>query len=82
MLRADLAAADPPIPYRDAQGRVLDFHSLRVSYATNLARAGVPLAVAQRLLDHSSPAITSKFYTILETEDLAAEVRKLPPPPG
>lgn len=43
MLRADLGAAG--IPYRDPSGRVADFHALRHTFITNLARGGVhPLA--------------------------------------
>ena len=39
MLRLDLAAA--VIPFRDAEGRVADFHALRHSYITLLQRSGV-----------------------------------------
>lgn len=79
MLRGDLKAAG--IPFADERGRVFDFHSLRSQYATNLARAGVDLRVAQRLMRHSSPVLTAKHYTRLELTDLAAEVAKLPTPP-
>lgn len=79
LMRADLEAAG--IPYEDAQGRVYDLHALRGQYGTNLARAGVSLAAAQKLLGHASPTTTAKHYTHLETEDLAREVAKLPPPP-
>src|SRR4051794_33867557 len=40
MLKRDLAAAG--IAYRDAGGRVADFHSLRHTFITNLVRSGVP----------------------------------------
>ncbi len=79
LVRADLEAAG--IPYEDAQGRAYDFHALRGQYGTNLARAGVGLAAAQKLMGHSSPDLTSAFYTHLEIEDLAREVAKLPPLP-
>jgi hypothetical protein len=40
-LRVDLEAAG--LAYRDEAGRVADFHALRASYGTALARAGVSL---------------------------------------
>jgi integrase len=76
VLRADLAAAG--IPYTDAAGRVVDFHALRTTFGTALARAGVALQVAQRLMRHSSPALTSNIYTVLGREDERAAVAALP----
>jgi integrase len=76
MLRADLAAAD--IPYEDDAGRVVDFHSLRVTFATNLARGGVALQLAQRLLRHSTPVLTANVYTVLGRDDDRKAIEKLP----
>ena len=75
MLREDLAAAS--IPYETSEG-VFDFHALRGQFATALARAGVPLTDAQKLLRHSSPLLTANFYTHLSTAELAAQLGKLP----
>jgi integrase len=50
---------------------------LRVSYATSLARAGVPLAQAQRLMRHSDPKLTANVYTRLELSDARAAVAKI-----
>lgn len=75
MLRRDLAAAG--IPYRDAAGRVYDFHALRGQFATDLDREGVSLARAQKLMRHSTPALTAKHYTRTEREELAADAAKL-----
>jgi len=77
MLRIDLQEAG--ISEEDERGRV-DFHSLRTTFATSLARAGVPIQVAQRLLRHSTPVLTAKTYTKLEVFDLARAVNavKLP----
>ncbi len=61
MLQEDLEAAK--IPYTDASGRDADFHSLRHTFITNLARAGVHPAVAQKLARHSSIELTMKYYT-------------------
>lgn len=77
-IRADLA--DAGIPYADARGRVYDFHSLRCQFATNLARLGVPLTQAQRLMRHSTPDLTSNVYTHLDIEELGALLDREGPP--
>jgi integrase/recombinase XerD len=77
LLRGDLAAAG--VPYRDAAGRVADFHALRTTFITNLAVGGVPLVAAQRLARHSDPKLTANVYTRFGPAELAAEVAKLPP---
>ena len=75
MIKADLTAAG--VPYvKDS--RVLDFHSLRVSYVTNLALGGVPLAVAQKLARHSDPRLTANVYTQLGLNELSRAVESLP----
>jgi integrase len=45
MLRVDLEAAG--IPAIDEYGRVVDFHSLRHTFGTLGAKAGIPLATMQ-----------------------------------
>jgi len=77
MLRHDLEAAS--IPYRNARGEVVDFHSLRHSFVTNLAWAGIHPKVAQSLARHSSITLTMDRYTrpaALETQ--AEALAKLP----
>jgi integrase len=39
-----------------------------------MARRGVPLVVAQRVLGHSDPKLTAKVYTHLEVDDLRVAV--------
>jgi integrase len=56
----------------DALGRKLDVHSLRGTCASTLARRGVGITIAQRLLGHSSPLLTAKHYTHLELGDIRA----------
>lgn len=75
MLRPDLKAAG--IAYRTTDG-VFDFHALRVQFATDLARAGVSLQAAQRLMRHSDPRLTASIYTRLGRADLAGELDRLP----
>jgi len=43
-----------------------------------LARAGVPLIEAQKLLGHSDPKLTAALYTHLHAEDLRGAVNRLP----
>jgi integrase len=68
MLHADLRRCG--IEAVDAQGRVVDTHSLRHGYGTALARAGVPIKVAQTLLRHSDPKLTMNVYAHLSAFDL------------
>ncbi len=43
-----------------------------------MARNGVPLAVAQKIMRHSDPKQTSAFYTHILVADKARELSKLP----
>lgn len=61
----------------DALGRSLDLHSLRHTFASRLARAGVSLQQVQRLLGHSDPKLTAAVYTHLEIDDLREAVERL-----
>ncbi len=61
----------------DALGRWMDVHALRHSYATLLARSGVALTDAQRLLGHSTPVLTARVYVHAEVEDLRRAVEKV-----
>jgi len=51
------------IPYQDALGRYADFHSLRKTLGTNLAKAGVPRRTAMSVMRHSDGTLTDKIYT-------------------
>jgi integrase/recombinase XerC len=74
-LRKDAAWCD--LAAVDDLGRRLDFHALRATFATGLARAGVPLQAARRLMRHSTPAMTAKHYEKLEQADLRAGAQAL-----
>jgi integrase len=76
MLKRDLKRAG--IAYRDADGRCVDFHALRYTFITSLAKAGVHPAKAQRLARHSSITLTMNVYTSLEIDDLRDSVNSLP----
>jgi integrase len=59
--RRDLVKAG--IVYVDTQGRFADFHCLRKTFCTNLARAGVPRRTAMSLMRHSDGKLTDNIYT-------------------
>ena len=43
-----------------------------------MARRGVPLVVAQRLLGHSDPKLTARAYVHLDVEDIRTAIEGLP----
>jgi len=76
MIRIDLTAAD--IDYEDDEGRVADFHALRHTFISNLARAGVHPRNAQALARHSTIDLTMNVYTHVAMADLHDDVESLP----
>ena len=72
-LRRDLETAG--IAFETAEGRV-DFHALRVTFCTLLARAGVPLVQAQQLMRHSDPKLTANIYSRFDRRESRAAVEK------
>ncbi|MCH8806292.1 MAG: site-specific integrase [Planctomycetes bacterium] len=77
-IRRDLEAAS--IPAETPDGRI-DFHSLRVSFVTALARGGVHPRKAMQLARHSSIDLTMRVYTKLQTTELASCLDVLPDTP-
>jgi len=75
MIRKDLAAAK--IPYKTEDGQV-DFHSLRHSFITNLARQGVHPKDAQVLARHSTITLTMDYYTHVKRESLRKIIEAQP----
>jgi integrase len=55
----------------------LKFHDLRKTFCSLLAQNGVSTAVTQRLLEHSSPHLTTKVYTNVDPV-LRSAVEQLP----
>ncbi len=76
VMRHDMAAAG--IAEETEEG-VIDFHSLRTTYITLLAKAGVPIQHVQKLARHAAPTTTAKHYIRLRLADLSGEVAKMPP---
>jgi len=76
MLRKDLDVA--AIAYRDDAGRYVDFHSLRHTFISNLARSGVSPKIAQSLARHSTIGLTKDTYTHIGLYDERAALDSLP----
>jgi hypothetical protein len=76
MIRRDLKAAG--VLYKDAAGRVADFHALRHSYVSALARSTAPVKIVQSLARHSTPTLTLNTYAHVGLHDHAAALAALP----
>jgi len=76
MFRGDLQ--DAGIVYCDDAGHFADFHALRHTFISNLARAGVHPKVAQTLARHSSIELTMQRYTHTVLEDQSQALAGLP----
>lgn len=74
--REDLKRAG--IQYKDSQGRQADFHALRHTFSTNLARAGVNSRFAMELMRHSDMRLTQKTYTDALQLPTSAAIESLP----
>lgn len=72
----DRAAAK--IRKRDDAGRKVDFHALRHTCGSNLARSGAHPSVVMELLGQSDVRLTMKFYVHTVREDLDAAIDRLP----
>ena len=60
-----------------AHPKPLRFHDLRGTTGTLLARAGVSLVVAQRILRHRDPRLTANIYSRVDLDDLRAGIARL-----
>ena len=73
----DLKAAG--ILYKDAQGRIADFHALsRVTPNTHMGQLGVGERVRQEFMRHSDLRLTSAVYTDIEQLPTKAAIMLLP----
>lgn len=61
----------------DETGERLSIHSLRHTFATNAVRAGIPIEIVSKLLDHSSPAITLKVYAKFAQSQIDSAIANL-----
>ena len=53
------------------------FHDLRGTTATLLARSGVGLVIAQRILRHSDPRLTANIYSRVDMADLQSGIDRM-----
>ena len=74
MLQSDLKRAD--IPYV-VDGRYADFHALRHTFISSLARSGVHPSQAKELARHSTITLTMDVYSHVETEELRTAINTL-----
>ena len=63
---------------RDSAGLMLDFHSFRHGYVTEICKANVSPRVMMELARHSDPRLTMKLYSRLEVVDMAKALNSLP----
>ena len=64
--------------YEDHAHRFADFHAVRTTFISELARAGVHPKAAQGLARHKDMGTTMKHYTMMMQGDLSAALSKLP----
>jgi hypothetical protein len=76
MFQADVR--ETGIVYRDDEGRVADFHSLRHTFISNLARSGVHPKTAQALARHSTITLTMDRYSHSLIGEQADALKDLP----
>jgi integrase len=77
MFRIDLKAA--AISYVDDAGRFADFHALRHTFVSQLAKSGVHPSKAKELARHSTITLTMDVYSHVETDELRKSLDTLPP---
>ncbi len=74
-LQADLRVAG--VKYETEDG-VADFHAMRHTYITALAKSNAPVKIVQSLARHSTPVLTLGVYTHLGLYDQAPALDALP----
>lgn len=63
----------PPLPLRESFAP----YDLRHTYCTDLARHGVDIRIAQKLMGHSSIKVTADVYTHIEQEQILEQAKKI-----
>jgi integrase len=66
------------LEYKDKSGRFADFHAMRHTFITRLARSGASPAEAKALARHSTIVLTMDHYTHLRVEDSRRALENLP----
>jgi integrase len=68
------------LAYCDDSGRYADFHSLRHTFITQLAQAGISPRMAQTLARHSDIRLTLGVYTHVDLQEQVAAIQLLKGP--
>jgi len=66
------------LSYRDDDGRVADFHALRVTFASQLLGSGVDVRTAKELMRHATINMTADVYACTLRGSLSEAVKRLP----
>lgn len=66
------------IKHKDASGRVVDFHALRLTLNTELHRAGVPLRTTMEILRHTDPRLSTETYIDANLLNTSQAIELLP----
>jgi len=74
--RSDLDRAG--IPHADEWGKKVQFHSLRVTFGTWMAQAGVAPRVHMELMRHTDMRLTMTYYTDPRLLDTAGAIADMP----
>lgn len=77
--QAERYVDDNMVGYREEGVGQYDRKSLRKTFGTHLAKAGVDLRIAQRLMRHSDPKLTSMIYTDPVLLDMRGAVDRATP---
>ncbi len=65
----------------DSAGRIVDFHALRHTFISSLARSGVHPKTAQALARHSTITLTMDCYTHVALTEMSAALKQIPDVP-
>ena len=76
MVKVDLERAG--IPYRDENGRVFDFHSIRGLFISALVGSGASISALRSLARHANVQTTLSHYARLTSDEERAAISRLP----
>ena len=65
---------------RETPSGIIDLHSLRHTFVTNIVASGATVKTAQELARHSTPTLTFNVYAHARLHDVASAVERLPDP--
>jgi site-specific recombinase XerC len=77
--RAEREASDY-LRHIDSQGRVVDFHGLRVHYVSRIVEAGATVRESMELARHSDPRLTMRVYAKVSMHNLAGVLSRMHTP--